>query len=791
VKFSLSWLKDHLETDASAEALADKLTNIGLEVEELSNPAEALGPFKVARVLTAEKHPQADKLQVLTVDAGEGAVQVVCGAPNARAGMLGVFGPPGAYIPGSDMTLKIAAIRGVESRGMMCSARELELGEDHSGIIELPGDAPVGAAFADYSALGDPVFDVAVTPNRQDCMGVRGIARDLAAAGMGSLKPLAVPQIKAFDPCPVDIRIEDPEGCPAFFGRAILGVKNGASPEWMQRRLKAAGQRPISALVDVTNYLTIGYGRPAHVYDIAKLSGGLTARAATAGERVLALNEKEYLLAPFMTVIADDDEVHDIGGIMGGEKSGVSETTTDVMLEVAYFTPERIARTGQALGISSDARSRFERGVDPGFLDEGLAILTGLILDICGGKPTLAIRAGEPPSGSKIIDDFDPEQKTRKLAGLEIPQAKQIKILEELGFMARTNGSSHEFEVHVPTWRRDVEGQADLVEEVARITGYNEVPSSPLKRDAGVAHPTATRPQLMERQVRRTTAARGLDEAVTWSFISEEEAQAFGGADWRLANPISEEMKVMRPSLLPGLIAAARRNLDRGASSVRLFEVGRRYLGDAEHPTLSLLLAGEKREREWQSGTAQSFDAFDAKAEALALLEAAGAPTANLQVFPDAGSTWHPGRSAKLGLGPKTIVAAFGELHPRLQRELDAPAGAVAAEIYLDAIPASRSAGHARALHAPPPLQPVTRDFAFIVPADLPAENLLRAIRGADKSAITGVRLFDRFETADGLSLAFEVTLQPTEKSFTDEQISEISKRIVAAAGKLGARLRT
>jgi phenylalanyl-tRNA synthetase beta chain len=784
MKFTLSWLKDHLDTDASAEEIADTLTNIGLEVEEVSNPAEALAPFTVAKVLTAEKHPQADKLQVLSVDAGTGEpIQVVCGAPNARAGLVGVFGAPGAYIPGSDITLKVAAIRGVESRGMMCSARELELGEDHSGIIELPDDAPVGTAYTAYAGLDDPVFDVNVTPNRQDAMGVRGIARDLAAAGVGTLKPLAVPQIEGSFPCPVPVTIDDPEGCPAFFGRAITGLTNGASPDWMQRRLNAAGQRPISALVDITNYVMIDLGRPSHAYDMAKLTGGLTARTAKAGETVLALNEKEYVLEPFMTVIADDAQVHDIGGIMGGEDSGVSEGTTDVMLEVAYFTPERIARTGQALGLTSDARSRFERGVDPGFLDEGLAILTGLILDICGGQPSAAVHAGRPPVEKRTITfDF---ARTKALGGIDVPEQGQRQILDSLGF--EVNGNS----ITIPTWRRDVEGAADLVEEIARINGYDEVPSTPLERAPGVAKPTATRSQLLERRLRRTAAARGLDEAVTWSFISEAEATAFGGGDWVLANPISEDMKVMRPSLLPGLISAARRNLDRGAASVRLFEIGRRYLADAEHPTAAFLLAGERQGRGWQSGKAEHFDAFDAKGEALALLDAAGAPVDNLQVFPDAGPTWHPGRSATLRLGPKTIVAAFGELHPALEKSVGAPAGAVAAEIYLDAVPGGRAGGRARAAYAPPPLQPLTRDFAFIVPPEVTADALLRAIRGADKAAITAVRLFDRFETPEGLSLAFEVTLQPIEKSFTDEQIGEVSRRIVAAAEKLGARLRS
>ncbi len=782
MKFSLSWLKDHLDTDASAEAIAERLTNIGLEVEEVSNPAAALAPFKVARVLSAEKHPQADKLQVLSVDAGEGPVQVVCGAANARAGMLGVFGPPGAYVPGSAMTLKVAAIRGVESEGMMCSVRELELGDEHDGIIELATDAPVGASFADYAGLDDAVFEIAVTPDRADCMGVRGIARDLAAAGIGTLKPLAIPQIEGSFPCPIDIRIEDPEGCPAFFGRGIQGLSNGTSPEWMQRRLKAAGQRPISAIVDITNYVMLDLGRPSHAYDLATLDRSLVARRAQQGERVTALNEKEYALDPSMTVIADESQVHDIGGIMGGEHSGVAEGTTDVVLEVAYFSPDRIARTGQELALTSDARSRFERGVDPAFLKDGLEILTGLIVDICGGEASDALYVGNPPLEQRTIG-FDPDR-TLALGGIEVADERQRAILLALGFEFEGTAT-----VSVPSWRRDVEGAADLVEEIARIHGYEKVPSTPLERAPGVARPTATRSQLVERQVRRTAAARGLEEAVTWSFISEDEAAPFAPV-WRVSNPISEDMKVMRPSLLPGLISAARRNVHRGASSVRLFEIGRRYLADAERPTASLLLAGDNRGREWRTGKAQPFDPFDAKAEVLAMLEAAGAPVANLQVFPNAGPTWHPGRSARLGLGPKTVLASFGELHPGLAKTLNAPAGTIAAEIYLDAIPAPRSSGRARAQFTPAALQPVSRDFAFLVPAELAADQLVRAIRGADKQAITAARVFDRFETADGLSLAVEVTLQPGDKSFTDEEIAAISRQIVAAAEKLGARLR-
>ena len=784
MKFSLSWLKAHLDTPADVGAVADMLTQIGLEVEGIENPAEALAPFVVAKVLSAAPHPQADKLQVLSVDTGEGEpLQVVCGAPNARAGMIGVFGGPGAYVPGSDMTLKKAEIRGVESNGMMCSVRELMLGEEHDGIIELPADAPVGARFADYAGLDDPVFDVAITPNRQDCMGVRGIARDLAAAGLGRLKPLDVPLIEGSFDNVVPVRIEDAEGCPAYFARTVRGIDNRRpSPEWMRARLKAAGQKPINALVDITNYVMFDLGRPSHAYDVAKLSGGLVARRAVTGETARALNGKDYALTPAMTVIADDARVHDIGGIMGGEESGVSAGTAEALLEVAYFTPERIALTGQALGLASDARSRFERGVDPDFLADGMAILTGLIVEICGGEASRLDTVGSVPAAPRKVV-FDPGL-TLRLGGIEIDAKVQREILVSLGFTFDGN------EVVVPSWRRDVDGPADLVEEVCRMVGYDRIPSIPLPRAEGVAKPTATRSQLVERRVRRAGAARGLDEAINWSFIAPADADRFGGAAWTLANPISEEMKAMRPSLLPGLVAAARRNADRGASAIRLFEIGRRYLAEGERTTAAVLLAGDKAPRDWQSGKAQGYDAYDAKAEAIALLEAAGAPVANLTLTAGAGDLWHPGRSATLGLGPKTVLASFGELHPRLAKEIDAPAGMVVAEIYLDAIPAPRSSGRARAAYSPPALQPVSRDFAFIMPEGVSADALVRAVRGADKALITGVRLFDRFDSDAGLSLAVEVTFQPGEKSFTEAEITDVSKKIIAAAEKLGATLR-
>jgi phenylalanyl-tRNA synthetase beta chain len=790
MKFTLAWLKDHLETDADLDTIVETLTRIGLEVESVDNPAAKLAPFTIAEVLTAERHPQADKLQVLTVDTGEGEpVQVVCGAPNARAGLKGVFGAPGAYVPGSDMTLNVAAIRGIESRGMMCSVRELELGDEHDGIIELPADAPVGASYAGWARLEDPVIDVAVTPNRPDAMGVHGIARDLAAAGLGRLKPVDVPQIEGSFPCPVEIRTDDPQGCPAFYGRVIRNVRNGPSPAWLQQRLKAVGQRSISALVDMTNYLMLTYGRPLHVYDLAKLQGALVARKAKDGEEMVALNDKIYRLDSDMTVIADDAGVHDIGGIMGGAHSGVTEETTDILIECAYFDPENIARTGQKLALTSDARSRFERGVDPAFVDAGLQLATAMAIDLAGGEASEAVRAGEPPEVGLSVD-YAPAQ-TERLAGVAVSASEQKAILERLGFAIE---EGERWRVKAPSWRRDVDGSADIVEEVVRIHGLDKVPSTPLPRRPGVARPTATAEQRLERQVRRAAAARGLHEAVTWSFISEREADAFGGSARLLANPISEDMKAMRPSLLPGLVAASARNLSRSSDSVRLFEIGRRYLAQGERPTLGLVLAGVRHPRDWRLGKPASFDAYDAKGEAMALLEAAGAPVTNLQVLDAASSAYHPGRSGRLGLGPKTILAEFGELHPAILKTFDLDGTAVAAEIFLDAIPQRRGSGRMREAYAPPALQAVTRDFAFLLPDETAADQLLRAVRGADKAAIVDISLFDLFKGAgvpDGhKSLAVEVTLQPEGKSFTDEDLHALSEKIVAAAAKVGASLR-
>ncbi len=798
MKFSLSWLKEHLDTDADIHAVADCLNRIGLEVEGIENPADALSAFRIAKVLSAATHPQADKLQVLSVDAGGEPLQVVCGAPNARAGMLGVFGPAGAVVPANGMVLKVAAIRGVESNGMMCSIAELELGDDHDGIIELSEDAPVGQVYADWAGLDDPVIDVSITPNRQDCMGVRGIARDLAAAGLGTLRPLgevykidlSVP-LEGSDAAPV-VRTDDAAGCPAFYAQSVSGVRNGDSPEWMRSKLKAIGQKPISLLVDITNFVSIDLGRPLHVYDRDKLNGALVARKAVDGEQMVALNGKTYALDASMTVIADDAMVHDIGGIMGGEHSGVSEGTTDVLIECAFFDPEHIARTGQKLALTSDARQRFERGVDPAFLDDGLAIATKLVLDHAGGTASAIARSGQAPVAPRNIS-YDTDY-CRRLGGIDVPQDQQRNILERLGFSVTSDWS-----VGVPSWRRDVDGPADIVEEVVRMVGLDNVVSVPLPRAAGVAKPTATPAQSLERKVRRAAAARGLNEASNWSFLPQKAADAFGGGDWSLANPISEDMKVMRPSLLPGLLSAAQRNMDRGASSVRLFEIGRRYFAGTdgasnERVTAGIVLAGERSARNWASGKAARFDAFDAKAEAIALLKAAGVATDNLLVMDDAGAHYHPGQSATLRMGPKNILAAFGTLHPATAKAFDLDGNVVAAEIFLDAIPLKKAAGFMRPAFTPPALQAVTRDFAFLVAVDTPANDLIRSIKGCDKDNIVAVRLFDRFGgqgVPEGqVSLAVEVTLQPSDKSYSDDDLKAISDKVIAAATKLGAVLR-
>jgi phenylalanyl-tRNA synthetase beta chain len=833
MKFSLSWLKDHLETEASVAEIAARLNAIGLEVEGIEDPAEALAGFRVAKVLSAARHPNADKLQVLSVDAGMGQpLQVVCGAPTARAGMVGVLGLAGTVVPSNGMVLKKSEIRGVESNGMMCSEAELGLGDNHDGIVELPADAPIGAAYAEFAG-SDPVFDIAITPNRPDCMGVHGIARDLAAAGVGAYryKPTIYQPIEGKFPCPIRIRVEDGSGCHVFWGRVIRGVKNGPSPKWLQDRLKSAGLRPISALVDVTNFFSIDQGRPLHVYDCAKLTGVITARRGVEGETFLALNEKTYAVGPEDCVIADDAGVLGLGGIMGGEASGVSEATTDVLLECAWFDPETIGATGRRHAITSDARARFERGIDPMMLSVAIETAAQLIVELCGGEVSEPRIAGQFPAESYPsvlhLVPYSPSM-ARSLGGIAIPAETQRGILGRLGFLTPDpespeiwNDEAHKqaafaragwqaalaaqpdsWLVWVPTWRPDIDSWPDIVEEVVRIHGLDNVASEPLPRADGVARPTATPAQKLERRLRRAAAMRGLNEAVTWSFLPEAEADRFAdgnGGLWSLENPISEDMKAMRPSLLAGLLGAAQRNLDRGAASLRLFEIGRRYLrGEAgrsdERPSLAVLLAGEKTSRGWAIGKAVNFDAFDAKAEALALLAEAGAPVDNLQVMGEAGAQFHPGQSATLRLGPKTVLARFGMIHPALLKAYDIAAPVAAVELFLDALPARKPGGFARAAYAPPALQAVTRDFAFLVPLELPAGDLVRAVRGSDRANVVSVRLFDDFRgqgVAEGQkSLAIEVTLQPGEKSYDEAELKAIAERITSAATKLGAVLR-
>ncbi|MBX3496875.1 MAG: phenylalanine--tRNA ligase subunit beta [Parvibaculum sp.] len=811
MKFTLSWLKQPLETQASIDEIVERLTMLGLEVESVEDPAKKLAVFSVAKVLEAKPHPDADKLQVLKVEAlvdGEvKQLQVVCGAPNARAGLTGVFAPPGATIPVNGMVLKPTKIRGVESNGMMCSERELELSDDHVGIIDLEGDWTVGTPAADVLGRNDPVIEIAITPNRPDCLGVYGIARDLAAAGLGRLREGSFPPVDGKFDSPVGIRLEFPAGaenaCPVFAGRLIRGVKNGPSPDWLQNWLKAVGLRPINALVDITNFISLDRGRPLHVYDAAKLKGDIRARLGRKGEKFLALDGKEYDVGPDMCVIADDENVLGFGGVMGGEESGSTAATTDVFVESAYFDPYRTARTGRDTGIVSDARYRFERGVDPAFVLRGLELATKMILEICGGEPSKRVVAGKVPDTSKAIV-FDPAR-IEKLTGLSLPIAETTRILTALGFDVKDGAKA--LSVSVPSWRPDIDGEADLVEEVVRVHGLNNVKSVALPRLHAVANPVLSVRQKRESLARRALAARGLVEAVTWSFVPEAHAELFGGGNavpgLKLANPISADMSHMRPSLLAGLIAAAGRNMARGNADVALFEVGQQFESDA--PSGQVLAATGLRRgtarplgsgRHWQ-GKSGPVEAMDAKADAAALLSLLGATVANLQVSADAPGWYHPGRSGVFRLGPKNVLGYFGELHPRILDAMDVAGPVVAFEVFPDAIPEPKR----KPTRAKPPLelsdlQPLRRDFAFVVDDGIAAEQLIRAARGVDKKLIVDVSLFDLFEGgalgAGKKSLAIEVTLQPVEKTLTDEEIDAVSKRIVAAVEKAtGGALRS
>lgn len=802
MKFTLSWLKDHLETDASLDQITEKLTALGLEVEGVHDRSKELAPFRVAHVVSAEKHPDADKLRVLMVDTGAGTLQVVCGAPNARAGMKGVFAPEGTYVPGSDITLKKGVIRGVESNGMMCSKRELKLSDEHEGIIELPDDAPVGVGFADYAGLNDPVIDINLTPDRADCAGIRGIARDLAAAGMGTLKPLttghldATPVKGAFA-SPIRVSIAAPEACPLFVGRYIRGVKNGPSPKWLQDKLVSIGLRPISALVDITNYLTFDAARPLHVFDADTVKGNITVRLGREGETLAALNGKEYALDGAMTVVADDARAEALAGIVGGEPTGCTEQTVNVFVEAALFDPVRTAQTGRRLGIDSDARYRFERGVDPAAVFAGMERATRLILELCGGEPSELVVAGAEPDWKRSLT-LRPGR-VAALGGVDLPRERQVRILTDLGFTMEGEDAEGRLVVGVPSWRADVHGEADLVEEVLRVHGFDAIPATPLPRETVLTRPALTLKQRRVALAKRTLAARGLSEAVTWSFLSGPVAELFGGGEpgLRLVNPISSDLDVMRPSILPNLIQATGRNADRGFADVRLFEVGAAFrtpAPDGQDSVAAGIRAGAAVPRHWAE-KARGVDVFDAKADALAVLEAVGAPAANLQVTTDAPGWYHPGRSGVLRLGP-TVMARFGEIHPSVLEALGVKGPVVGFEVMLDAVPLpKKKGGTAKPMVQLSSFQPVERDFAFVVDRKVEADKILRAVKGADKALVKDVAVFDVYE-GPGLgegrkSIAVSVTYQPTTATLTDEAIEAVGQKIVAAVVKAtGGNLR-
>jgi len=800
MKFTLSWLRDHLETEATVSEIAEALTDLGLEVEGVDDPTETLGAFTIARVIEAGQHPNADRLRLCRVETypdGPGGrteeVQVVCGAPNARTGLVGVFAAPGTHVPGTGVDLKPGVIRGVESNGMLCSERELMLSDDHDGIIDLPEDAPLGVRYIDYAELNDPVIEIAITPNRPDALGVAGIARDLAARGLGRLvTPPTQPVPGAFaSSIGVSLAPEVADGaCPLFVGRMIRGVRNGPSPAWLQRRLRAIGLRPISALVDVTNFLTFDRARPLHVFDADKVTGDIEVRYARTGESIEALDERTYALGPGMTVIADAAGPEAIGGIMGGAPSGCTEETVNVFVEAAYFDPVRTASTGRRLKINSDARYRFERGVDPAFTPEGMEIATRMILELCGGEASEMVVAGAVPDTARSY----PLDTARvvSLVGMDIPRDEQVRILTALGFSA--TGTGERLEVWVPSWRPDVHGQSDLVEEVARVASLTRLEAKPLPRASeGVARRTLTEGQLRESRVRRRLAAAGLNECVTYSFVSQREAGLFGGGDTarRLDNPISSEMSDMRPSLLPGLLAAAARNQARGFADLGLFEVGPVFSGGepGEQETVACALrVGQSAPRHW-AGVRRPVDWADARADAEAALASVGAPADRLQVARTAPDWFHPGRSAALMLGPKTCLAEFGELHPRILEAMDVKGPAVAAVIYPAAVPQPKRKATARPALRASDLQPVERDFAFVLSAGTEAATVLRAARGADKTLIADARVFDVFDgkaaaaqLGEGQkSIAITVRLEPRERTLTEAEIEKVSEAVVSA----------
>jgi phenylalanyl-tRNA synthetase beta chain len=799
MKFTLSWLKEHLETTATLDEVRDRLTMLGLEVEGISNPAEALKGFVVGYVVEAVQHPNADRLRVCKVDTGSGVVQVVCGAPNARTGMKGIFAPTGSYIPGTDMMLKASKIRGEESNGMLCSSRELQLGDDHSGIIDLAADARTGAPAAEALGLDDPVIEIKVTPNRGDCLGVHGIARDLAASGLGTLKPIKAERVKGTFASPIkwthgyEAKPDSP--CPIVVGRTFRGVKNGSSPDWLQRRLKAIGLRPISILVDITNLVTYDLNRPLHVFDARKLSGDLVMRQAHEGETIVALDGKTYTLDPGISVIADSKGAHGIGGVMGGEETGVQHDTVDVFLEVAYFTPIKVAATGRKLGILSDARYRFERGIDPQSVQWGTDVATRLILELCGGEASEITQSGVMPDWQRSYTLRT--DRVKNLTAIDVPARETSDILGKLGFGISGSGP---WTAAVPSWRPDIVGEADLVEEVTRVYGFDRIPTESLPPLGAAAKPVRDPLQRRVPLARRALAGRGMNEVVTWSFMARAKAERFGAqqkAELRLLNSIDATLDTMRPSILPNLIDAAARNEARGLSDPALFEVGPQYK-DATPTGQARMAVGVRHNmavpRNW-AGPARAVDAFDAKADAMAVLEAIGAPVENMFAQTGAPDWYHPGRSGAIKLGDRTM-AWFGELHPELATAADLKGPVAAFEVFLDAPPPPKAkASKARPKLKLSPFQPVERDFAFLVDAGVEAEKLVRAARNSDKALITDARVFDVYAgkgVPEGKkSLAIAVTLQPVERTLTDAEIEAVSNKIVAQVTKVtGAVLR-
>ena len=793
MKFTFGWLKEHLDTKATLEEVVEKLTMIGLEVERVHERAKDLDGFVAARVVEARKHPDADKLTVCRVDNGTDTLEVVCGAPNARTGLIGVFAGSGSYIPGTGIALKPTQIRGVVSNGMLLSEKELNLGDDHDGIIELPDDTPLGSSAADALGLADPVIEIEITPNRGDCLGVRGIARDLAAAGIGTLKPLDRDPVPGTFESPIKVHLDFDKGtedaCPYFVGRFIRGVKNRESPKWLKDKLTAIGLRPISALVDITNLMTMNLGRPLHVFDAAKVEGDLHIRLSKKGEKLLALDGKEYELDGGMTVIADEKRAQALGGVIGGEETGCTEGTVDVFVESAFFDPLRTAMTGRKLNILSDARYRFERGIDPALLVDGMEIATRLVMDLCGGEPSELVIAGGEPKWQQSITLRS--ERIKNFGGVKMAKKKITDILSGLGFEAK--GSKNGLSVSVPSWRSDIVGEACLVEEVVRIFGYDNIPAVPMDVNGGLPHPALNPDQRRRAMARRLLAGRGLVEAVTYSFLGGAEAELFGGGgeSLKLINPISADLDVMRPSLLPNLIAATARNAARGTADARLFEVGPIFSGvkpDEQAMAAAGIRSGSSTVRNWAEKP-RPVDVFDAKGDVLAVLGGLGLAVEKAEIAPEAPDWYHPGHSGVVRLGPKTVLAYFGEIHLRVLKDMDVESPMAGFEIIFDNLPKlKKKKSRARPHLELPQFHAVERDFAFVVDSDVTAAQVINAAEKADKKLIAQVSLFDVFEGGDlgegKKSLAVNVVLQPVEKTLTDAEIDAIAEKVVANVTK-------